>query len=110
MRLDFFTKLGMVAISLSLSSKLTYGLTNVSAASCPKKFLGVVERVVHPQAPFSLPEKVQVSITVKDVLKGDVQAEEKFYVVKNGPVAFEVGQEVQVEMRDNFLCSYKTVN
>jgi endonuclease YncB( thermonuclease family) len=76
--------------------------TSRFSLSCPSKFIGTVTSVTDVDS--STFQKVEVSFSVVQIVKGDTFETKKIQVIKDGPVDFKAGQTYTVETRDALLC------
>lgn len=82
---------------------------------CPKKFVGTVTKVATAEAPFFSQQalgqlkKVDVYFKNDETVRGDVDETVMIRTLKNGPTAFQEGEQYEVEMRQNYICSASRV-
>jgi len=80
---------------------------------CPKKFLGTVTKVEKSEAPFFSKgaighlSKIQVYFKNDETVRGDVDQNVTIQTLRNGPTKFQEGNQYEVEMRENYICSAK---
>ncbi len=72
--------------------------------TCPDAFVGVVDKVTDPQAPFSSLAKQDVEFIVQEVIRGEIDRSISIKALKFGPNKFEVGQQYQIELRKKRIC------
>ena len=82
---------------------------------CPKKFVGTVTKVTKSEAPlftqqaFNQLKKVDVYFQNEETVRGNVDETVMIQTLKNGPTAFQEGEQYEVEMRGNYICSAKVL-
>lgn len=79
---------------------------------CPVEFEGVVVRISQPEAPFlnsTFLEKVKVTFSVSNALKGEVSNEKELVVLKNGPVKFQEEKSYRVSLNNDLLCNVNEI-
>lgn len=83
---------------------------------CPKLFVGTVTEVAKAEAPLFSKQalgrlkKVDVYFQVKETVRGNIKDTVMIQTLKNGPVVFQEGEQYEVEMRGNYICSAKPLN
>ena len=101
--------LGLLTVIFSLSNN-ALAISTLSPESCPQKFMGQVERLAQPKAPFSSSfQKLEVTFDVQDVSRGDFASKHTIEILKNGPFSFKKGEHYEVLLRNNFVCSIRKI-
>lgn len=114
-RMDLKNK-ALVAICGSLfflggSLENTYAVSTINPI-CPVEFEGVVLKVSEAEAPLFNPrflEKVRVTFSIVNSIKGNVSKKKELIVLKNGPVKFRTDQHYRVSLNKDFLCNVKEI-
>ena len=106
----FSKMLGLFTLSLSLSTTQVEAVTSTSK-NCPNKFIGTVKRVAETQAPFSsfALQKIKVRFKINKTIRGANGPVRDLKILKHGPSRFSEGEQYEVEMSKNYLCSVKRV-
>ena len=100
----------VVLCTLYSSTALAMMKLNVK---CPKKFVGTVTKVANSEAPFfsqssiNQLKKVDVYFKNEETVRGNVDNTVMIQTLKNGPTKFQEGNQYEVEMRANYICSVK---
>lgn len=80
---------------------------------CPKKFVGTVTKVEKSEAPFFSQNaigklsKIEVYFQNDETVRGDIDDTVMIQTLRNGPTQFQEGNQYEVEMRENYICSAK---
>ena len=75
--------------------------------TCPKSFAGKVKQISSLGTPSSSLPKISVVFDVIEIKSGEVQEQEVFETLKNGPHGFKEGEIYWISARKNYLCSVK---
>ena len=105
-----------IAISLSLAILFTLNSNTAHAmmklnVKCPKKFVGTVLKIANAEAPsFSKQtagylKKIDVYFKNDETLRGEVENNLMIQTLKHGPTAFQEGEQYEVALRGNYICS-----
>lgn len=91
-------KIGLIFL-ISITNSFALSAVNVA---CPTKFIGTVVEV--KELSSSLFPKNSVTVKTSESLKGEVEDQVKFSIIKDGPIKFETNKEYVFEMNNGFLC------
>lgn len=80
------------------------------ALACPEKYVAKVKSVEDVGQSSQFP-KVEVAFEISEVLKGDIETEEKrIQVIKDGPNRFVKGEIYRLDINNQWLCSATLVS
>ncbi len=108
-KLNLFIYVFIVNLTLLSSNAFSTQFTH-SSSSCSKKFEGVVEQVLEPEAPVHNFSKRTVIFKVSKKLKGVIADVEQVKLLKFGPVSVEKGQIYEVQLEKESICSIQRIS
>lgn len=80
--------------------------------TCSVEFDGVVTNIAKAEAPFlnsQFLEKIRVTFSITQTLKGEVHREKELVVLKHGPVRFQKEKSYRISVNNDLLCNVKEI-